>query len=28
VEKAVSIVDSLGGQIATPDEARAILRIA
>jgi len=28
VEKAVLIVDSLGGQIATPDEARAILRIA
>lgn len=27
VEKAVSIIDSLGGSIATPDEARAILGI-
>lgn len=28
VEKAVSIIDSLGGQIATPNEAREILGIA
>lgn len=28
VEKAVSIIDHLGGTIATPDEARAILRIS
>ena len=28
VEKAVSIIDSLGGVIASPDEARAILRIS